>query len=69
MSTRLQQAERLAEQKRIPPSAHRQLIIAERNKQIAALKARLRMAKQLLREARSTSASPEVRERITLFLA
>ena len=42
----------MAEQKKLHPTVHRQIVIEERNKEILHLKTKLRLAKKLLRELR-----------------
>lgn len=49
MSTRLERAERLAEKKKIHPTKHREIIIAERNKEIRGLQKGLREAQEKIR--------------------
>ena len=49
MSTTLQRAQRLAEQHKLHPSRHREIVIAARNKELLALKAKMRKAAPLIR--------------------
>lgn len=42
MSTRLEQAQKLAQQRKLHPTKHREIVIAERNKEIVALQKRLK---------------------------